>query len=241
MDLTPWGAPELAERLGGGHRNEVYRAGEWVVRQSRRSRASLEWELDLLDHLSVHGFLVPKVVPARDGRRHVDGMVMQEWLPGREPDDGDWPRVVEELRRLHALLPHWPPRPDGPGTHELLTVAQGGDVDLASMPADAVRACRTAWAGLTGATTVVHGDPCAANIRIQPDGRVGFLDWDEARVDHPWLDLADIPGMAVPRNAKEAVDAWEAVNAWFMEPTYARRRLAALTVDNPVDNRPGCG
>jgi hypothetical protein len=34
---------------------------------------------------------------------------------------------------------------------------------------------------------------CAANIRID-GGRVGLLDRDEARVDHPDLDLAEDPG-----------------------------------------------
>jgi Ser/Thr protein kinase RdoA (MazF antagonist) len=235
MDLSPWGSPPLGERLGGGHRNDVYRAGDWVVRRSRRSRASLEWELDLLDHLSRNGFTVPAVVPTQDGRRHVDGVVVQEWLPGREPADADWPLVADELRRLHTLMAGWPPRPDFPGTRELLTSDQGGDVDLTRMPASVVAACRKAWRALTGPTTVVHGDPCAANIRVQ-DRQVGLLDWDEARVDHPWLDLADLPGQQATATASAAINAWEAANAWFMEPTYARRRFARVPVDHFVDN-----
>lgn len=241
MDLTPWGAPPLGERLGGGHRNEAYRVGDdWVVRRSRRSTASLKWELNLLNHLSQHGFAVPEVVPTRDGRRHADGLVMQRWLPGHEPNPDEWPQVVHELRRLHALLTHWPPRPDLPGTRDLLTIDQGGDVDLASMPAEAAAACRNAWRELNGPLTVIHGDPCAANIRLF-EGSVGLIDWDEARVDHPWLDLADIPGLEVPAAAKAAIDAWEAANAWVMEPRYARERLARLAVDKSVDNRPTCG
>jgi Ser/Thr protein kinase RdoA (MazF antagonist) len=240
LDLTPWGAPPIGERLGGGHRNAVYRAGDWVVRRSRRSAYSLAWELNLLDHLAHNGFLVPKVVPAKDGRTHVDNVVVQEWLPGREPTHDDWPRVAQELRRLHALLADWPPRPDLPGTRDLLTTDRGGDVALTAMPPEAVTACRRAWQALTGPTTVIHGDPCAPNIRVLDD-RIGFLDWDEARVDHPWLDLADLPGLTVPPEATAAIDAWEAANAWLLEPGYARRRLARLPVDNFVDNYPGCG
>lgn len=241
MDLTPWGAPPLGERLGGGHRNDVYRVGDgWVVRRSRRSSASLEWELDLLEHLARHGFLVPEVVPTLDGRRHVGGVVMQRWLPGHEPTDADWPLVVAELHRLHELMKGWPPRPDFPGTRELLTIDQGGDVDLGVMPAGAVARCRAAWRALTGSATVIHGDPCAANVRVLAD-RIGLLDWDEARVDDPWLDLADIPGLEVPAAAKAAVDAWEVANAWVMEPPYARRRLDRMAVDKSVDNRPTCG
>ena len=236
MALTPWGSPPVGERLGGGHRNEVYRVGDdWVARRSRRSTASLEWELDLLDHLSHNGFVVAEVVPARDGRRHADGMVVQRWLPGDEPTADDWPLVTAELRRLHALMTGWPPRPDFPGTRELLTTTQGGDVDLTTMPAEAVTACRSTWRALTGPSTVIHGDPCAANIRVAGD-RIGFLDWDEARVDHPWLDLADIPGLTVPPEAKAAINAWEAACSWVMEPSYARRRLDAIAVDSSVDN-----
>ena len=48
------------------------------------------------------------------------------------------------------------------------------------------------WPGLAVVGTVT-GDPCAANIRID-GGRVGLLDRDEAHVDHPDLDLAEVPG-----------------------------------------------
>jgi aminoglycoside phosphotransferase (APT) family kinase protein len=132
----------------------------------------------------------------------------------------------------------WPPRPDFPGARELGD--HGGDVDLTAMPAEVVAVCRAAWRALTGPSTVIHGDPCAANIRIAGD-RVGFLDWDEARVDHPWLDLADIPNSTLPPRAKAAINAWEAANAWLLEPAYARRRLANIPVDNSVDNRSTCG
>jgi len=239
MDLSPWGKPPMVECLGGGHRNEVWRVGDdWVARRSRRSTASLEWELTLLDHLSRNGFTVPTVVPTRDGRRHVAGIVVQRWLPGHEPAGDEWSRVVAELRRLHTLMTDWPPRPDFPGARELGD--RGGDVDLTAMPAEVVAVCRTAWRALTGPSTVIHGDPCAANIRIDGE-RVGFLDWDEARVDHPWLDLADIPGSTLPPQAKAATNAWEAANAWLLEPAYARRRLANIPVDNSVDNRSTCG
>ena len=224
MDLSPWGSPAVLERLGG-HRNEVLRLeGDLVTRRSRRSTASLEWELSLLDHLGRNGFLVPEVVPA-DGRTHVDGVVVQRWLPGHEPTD--WTPVVAELRRLHTSMAGWPPRPGFPGTRDLLTADRGGDVDLTAMPDEAVAACRAAWRALEGPSTVVHGDPCAANIRIDGD-RVGFLDWDEARVDHPWLDLADIPGIDLPPAARAAVDAWEAANGWLVEPDYAQERLTHL-------------
>jgi aminoglycoside phosphotransferase (APT) family kinase protein len=99
------------------------------------------------------------------------------------------------------------------------------------MPPEAVATCRHAWAALSGPPAVVHGDPCAANVRVSEAG-IGFLDWDEARVDHPDLDLADLPGVELSggrnRIARAAVDAWEAAAGWRLEPAYARRRLAAI-------------
>ncbi len=60
-------------------------------------------------------------------------------------------------------------------------------------------------------------------------GRVGLLDWDESRVDHVELDLADLPNDGLVgdrlRVARTAADAWEAANGWVLEPAYARRRL----------------
>ncbi|WP_026220407.1 phosphotransferase enzyme family protein [Wenjunlia vitaminophila] len=235
--LRLWGDIEVVGRLGGGHRNEVLevrRDGERLVaRRSRRSAAALDWELDLLDFLAGHGFTVPAVVPAPDGRRHVRGVVVQRWLPGRPPGDDDWSRVAGELARLHALTRDWPQRPGFRSTAELLHRVRGGDVDLTAMPPTAVAACRRAWRRLADVPrAVVHGDPCPANIRVTGHG-VGFLDWDESRVDHITLDLADfpVPVLAEPylTTTRAALDAWEAANGWSLEPSYARDRLARLT------------
>lgn len=242
MNLSPWGPVTVVGQLSGGHRTRVVelrlRGERLVARITRRSAASLDWELDLLAFLAGHGFHVPAVVPAEDGRRHVDGVVVQRWLPGREPTGYDWPAVAAQLRRLHALTAGWPQRPGFRSTAELLVADQGGDVDLRAMPASAVEACRRAWAALASSaqspassSAVVHGDPCAANVRVSEAG-IGLLDWDEARVDHPDLDLADLPGPELPgernRIARAAVAAWEAAAGWRLEPSYARRRLAEL-------------
>lgn len=239
IDLSPWGAVMVVGRLAGGHRNEVLelrRRGERLVaRVTRRGPASLDWELDLMELLSANDFLIPEVVPADDGRRHVDGVVVQRWIGGRTPNAYDWPAVAELLQRLHALTAGLPQRPGFASTRDLLTADRGGDVDLTIMPPDAVTAVRAAWSRLDGPHTVVHGDPGESNIRVTDRG-VALLDWDEARVDHPDLDLADLPvpgGFPYPRNrhARAAVNAWEAAAGWTLEPRYARRRLAELLSD----------
>jgi hypothetical protein len=63
---------------------------------------------------------------------------------------------------------------------------------------------------------------------------VAFIDWDEARVDASILDVVDLPfsEQAVESErlllGRRAASAWEAANAWSLEPDYARRRLAEL-------------
>ncbi|MBH1936047.1 phosphotransferase [Streptomyces sp. AV19] len=235
--LHAWGEVDVVGRLGGGHRNEVLelrRKGERLVaRRTRRGSAALDWELDLLVFLGHHGFSVPTVVPCLDGRRHLHGVVVQRWMEGRPPVQGDWARVAAELSRMHALTKGWPQRPGFCSSTELLFREHGGDVDLSAMPEAAVDACRRAWRGMADVPqAVVHGDPGVGNIRVTEEG-VGFLDWDEARVDHVDLDLADLPDPGLPpdrlRVAQAAVNAWEAACSWSIEPAYARRRLAAIT------------
>ncbi len=234
--LAEWGRAVVAGPLGGGNRNTVaeirLHGQRMVARESVRSSASLDWEVALLDHLASHDLRVPVPVPALDGRRHVGGVMVQTWLDGDPPGPGDWPAVAATLRTLHRLTAGWPQRPGFASTLDLLTADRGGDVDLSAMPANAVTACRQAWAGLARAPqAVIHGDPGAANIRVS-DAGVGILDWDEARVDCTDLDLAELPDSDLPAErlalARTAATAWEAANGWLVEPSYARGQLALL-------------
>ena len=234
--LDSWGPLRMVGRLSGGYRNEVLEvrrgADRLVARRSRHSAASLSWEAGLLEHLARCGIRVPTVVPALDGRRHVDGVLVMSWLEGRSPQAADWPAVAATLRRVHEVTRGWPQRPGAASTRELQTTERGGAVDLTVMPADAVAACRRAWAALAGsAEAVVHGDPGPANIRVTASG-VGLLDWDESRVDATELDLAELPGADLPPDrlavVRAAATAWEAANGWTVEPSYARRQLALL-------------
>ena len=161
--LAAWGQLDVIGPLGGGHRNpvlELRRGRERLVaRRSRRPPASLDWEIGLLDHLTRRGLRVPVTVAALDGRRHVDGVIVQTYLDGAPPGPHDWPAVTAAVRRLHEITTGWPQRPGFASTQDLLTAGHGGDVDLSAMPAGVVTACRQAWAGLAGTPqAVVHGD-----------------------------------------------------------------------------------
>jgi Ser/Thr protein kinase RdoA (MazF antagonist) len=116
--LAAWGQLTVIGPIDGGNRNKVLelrRGGDrFAARHSRRQPASLDWEIDLLDHLARQGFRVSVIVPSLDGRRHIDGVVVQSWLHGAPPVPGDWRAIAAELRRLHQVSAGWPQRPGLP-------------------------------------------------------------------------------------------------------------------------------
>ena len=236
--VAAWAGVELLEPLTGGNRNQVLLArrgsGRLVVRRSGRPASALDWELDLLEHLAAQGIGVPRLVPADDGRRHVNGVLIQEFVAGVPPaSDADWRRIAETLAAVHRATTGWPQRPGFASARDLLMGTRGGDVALDAMPADAVRAVRGAWQPiLIGPQCAIHGDLGAGNILIGPAG-VTLLDWDESRVDVPWFDFAFLPEgtaeLPVPLDALvTAAVAWETATCWLPEPEYARRCLADL-------------
>jgi aminoglycoside phosphotransferase (APT) family kinase protein len=99
------------------------------------------------------------------------------------------------------------------------------------MPPEGVARCRAAWARLGGRQTcVVHGDPNPRNIRLTAE-RVALIDWDEAHVDVPDLDLVlphNAAGLddAAHDSAAQAWAAWEAAVCW--DDAHAVTRLAEV-------------
>lgn len=237
--LQGWGDIELRARLSGSHRSDVYladlRGRAVVVRRSSRAVAALEWELDLLDHLASEGLGVPRLVLTDDGRRQVERVTVQEFVAGDPPRSRrDWDCVVDALRAVHASTVGWAQRPGFASSQCPLTDDRGGDVRLDRMPVGVVEQVRVAWTAVQhGGSCVVHGDPAPGNIRMDA-GHAVLLDWDEARVDVAWFDLASLPiEAALPegldrRDVETAGIAWEAATCWSVEPEYARARAEAL-------------
>lgn len=238
LDVSAWPGLTLGPLVPGGHRNKVWTgrspSGRVAVRQSRRSPESLAWELDLLDDLERAGFLVASPVPTDDGARSVGGVVVQRWIDGREPETlSDWELVASELRRLHSLFADRAQRPGCCIAYELGRFSRSVDVDVEALPDDVAEELLEVFAGMQGGlVSVVHGDPGPSNLRITPDGRVGLLDWDESRVDVVDFDLAGLGVQVLDHDDHDrallALDAWEAANAWVVEPRYARERLLSL-------------
>ena len=188
------------ERLTGGVANDVWsvrvRGQLAVARLGTRSADDLAWETGLMQHLDREGLTVPVPIPTTDGRLFAGGLVVMTYVEGGPPEtEADWRRVASTLRRLHMLTEGWPQRPGWRSSIDLLTAETGTKIDLTAMPPEGVARCRAAWARLAGRrTAVVHGDPNPRNIRMTAD-RVAMIDWDEAHVDVPDLDLA------LPHNA----------------------------------------
>jgi Ser/Thr protein kinase RdoA (MazF antagonist) len=223
--------------LAGGVANDVWSVridGQLAVaRRGARSDADLAWETELLRYLHREGLIVPVPIPTRDGRLFADGVVVMTYVEGGQPEtEADWRRVADTLRRLHGLTQGWPQRPGWRSSADLLHAETGTKIDLGAMPPEGVARCRAAWARLVGRPTcVVHGDPNnTGNVRMTAD-RVGLIDWDEAHVDVPALDLV-LPHNAAGLDeaehdiAAQASDAWEAAVCWDDE--YAARRLAEV-------------
>jgi Ser/Thr protein kinase RdoA (MazF antagonist) len=235
--LGQWGDDAARiEPLTGGVANDVWSVrlgGRLAVgRLGARSDADLAWETDLLQHLDRAGLTVPVPIPTADGRLFADGLVVMTYVAGGPPGTpADWRRVAGTLRELHRLTRGWPQRPGWRSSTDLLHASTGTKVDLGAMPPEGVARCRAAWARLAGRPTcVVHGDPNVGNVRITAE-RVALIDWDEAHVDVPELDLV-LPGNAAGLdddaydNAAQASAAWEAAVCWG--GAYAIRRLAEV-------------
>ncbi len=238
--LKQWGDDVARiEPLTGGVANDVWSVrvnGRLAVgRRGVRSDADLAWETDLLVRLDREGLTVPVPIPTTDGRLFADGVVVMTWLEGGPPEtEADWRRVAETLRRLHRLTSGWPQRPGWRSSTDLLHAETGTRINLGAMPPEAVACCRAAWARLAGRQTcVVHGNPSAANILMTAEW-VGLIDWDEAHVDVPDLDLV-LPHNAAGLDdeahdiAAQASAAWEAAVCWDDE--YSVKRLAEVRAD----------
>jgi Ser/Thr protein kinase RdoA (MazF antagonist) len=235
--LKQWGDDVARiEPLAGGVANDVWTVrvnGHLAVaRLGVRTDADLAWETELLERLHREGLTVPVPIATTDGRLFADGVVVMTYVEGGPPKtEADWRRVADTLRQLHRLTAGWPQRPGWRSSTDLLHAETGTKIDLGAMPAEGVARCRAAWARLVGRQTcVVHGDPNPGNIRMTAD-RVALIDWDEAHVDVPDLDLA-MPHNAAGLDAEaydiatQASAAWEAAVCWDDE--YAVKRLAQV-------------
>jgi Ser/Thr protein kinase RdoA (MazF antagonist) len=207
----------------------VYRAG-W------RTRAEIEYELDLIAHLDREGIAVARPVARRDGAlvqevRAPEGVrqvVLFRYVAGVEPGLGEEDGMLfgATLARIHAAAARFSSR------HERAPVAFHGMLDrplaaVAPAPArrpdlwadllassDRLRAALRAWPDGALSLGVLHGDYQPKNARLveRQDGeggpRVTILDFDHCGPGWCAYDLAVYRHAALRREGGET--AWRA-------------------------------
>jgi Ser/Thr protein kinase RdoA (MazF antagonist) len=188
----------------------------------------------LLQHLDREGLTVPVPIPTMDGRLFADGLMVMTYVEGSPPrTEADWRRVADTLRQLHRLTQGWPQRPGWRSSSDLLHAETGTKIDLAAMPPRPWRDAGPHGRGSWGVRAcVVHGDPNPGNVRMTAE-RVALIDWDEAHVDVPDLDLVlpfNAAGLASDAHdiAGQAWPQWEAAVCWGDD--HAVKRLADSSI-----------
>lgn len=196
----------------------VLDTGDWVFRVPRRPAvaAALRVERRLL------ALLAPRLpLPVPDLSLHTlrDGTpyAMAPRLPGESATCDDAPAIGAEIAALLTALHAVDPTDAAllglamPGTLDLDLLADRAAAEVVPLLAwDAVAALRAAFAVLRepiAAPVVVHADLGLSNVLVS-DGRVsGVLDWTDAHVGDPAMDLAwfvQCLGVAAARSALAA-------------------------------------
>lgn len=194
-----WFGEDSAPTLVRGSANVVCvqdtPTGRYVVRLApphTSERATLEAELDWLDHLAEAGLRVPQSLPSRAGRRveHIDGphgsyaTVVLDYMHGDVLDAEEvtddqvrlWGRALGEVHAAGGRA-HVGSRPDWRDTVATLGSRLPGDDEAA----------RRVWRRVTDALQrlpvdegygLIHGDAELDNV-VWDQGRPSFIDFDD--------------------------------------------------------------
>ncbi|MGW5385330.1 phosphotransferase enzyme family protein [Nocardia sp. NPDC003963] len=189
-----WGYRGDSERLFGGEESAAYRIGEVVVRIGSRQRDPRETEW--CHTIAAAARAVPEVVaplPRADGTtvEMVAGRPVTVWplIDGQWTDSTDPVQRTEAaglLARVHrALAGHRPPPRPHPAFLEIGLDGTPSDV-LPDPGLDRWLAAFTA----TARAQPLHGDYYEGNVLSRDGHVVAVIDWDEALVGPPELEVA---------------------------------------------------
>jgi Ser/Thr protein kinase RdoA (MazF antagonist) len=191
--------------LRGGYANDVLRleaAGKPYVLRVKHPPIVAEgiaWEHDLVGRLAELIAIVPAPLPARDGSTFFlhdrFAVSLLPFVEGRTAEQDDDLAVARALGRLHGAAASLS-RSQRPALAPLAQI----EWPVARLPSrlaawvsklEAARDWAIRWTSeLAAATAPIHGDFFPGNVLVA-DGRVtAVLDWEEARVDWPAIDLA---------------------------------------------------
>ncbi len=209
-------------------------------------------------YLTAQGFPAPRPLAGRDGRLYYpygDRFVyLYEHIPGEHPRPcaAFYQRFGELLARLHSLqvsseTPRSAYRPEEslPIVREALLRADSftGEVDLLSP--DARRAilpellekidCFPSFDRLPQA--IIHTDPWLENLIETPTGDLYLIDWEDAGVSYPLLDVGYVLSYMVTFTARDRA-MWDIAgppSGPDGHPDWGREFLAAYQSIRPLD------
>ncbi len=200
--LDAWGAAVLGPMPGGG-RSRLWRVEicgvAHVAREGAACEPSLRWLWRLQAVAARAGVRLASMVPSQSGALTVAGWTVEPWLEGTPGVEADLPGVRRALRRMHRATRDWPERP-GP--------VRRAPVRLPGVPERAA----------------VHGDVHVGNLVRLAGGGVALIDWEEARIGDPRLDL----GFSRDAAGQAAHSVAEVQACWWAEPQRARRMARRL-------------
>ncbi|MFC3614094.1 phosphotransferase [Lutimaribacter marinistellae] len=221
-------------------------------RPGYRSDAELASELDWMAMLARSGLIVPRPVPRSDGgfigRSEEHRVSLLTWLDGKPIGEvgrlaaGLNPRALsravgEEMARMHDLTDDWTP-PQGFVRPDWRAVGLIGDdplwgrfwehPHLTSIQRDMfLRARKAAGRALERMDLdagLIHADLLAENV-IEHEGRIAFIDFDDAAIGYRDFELATFLLKFLDR------DYYADMRAGLLEGYSARRRVQPEHLD----------
>lgn len=229
-DIAAFGRFHPLRPLPGGHRNVVWLVegaqGLFVAKSTRRTEAQLHWLAAPQAAARAAGLVVPASLETDDGRMAPGGWTLEPFVPGPVARPGDLAALAPRIAAFHDRTRHIPQRPGFTALSDLQDQARSGDVNLAGLPHDLRQRLRAAWAHVSDRPLcAIHGDLSAGNI-VMTDAGPALLDWDEARVDHAFLDHI---ALSKPDPTERLAHlALEIAACWSVEPHRAQELLARL-------------
>ena len=232
--LAAFGDLAPVRPLPGGHRNAVWlvqgEGGLWVAKSTRRTEAALAWLAPLQDAARMAGFVVPDLRQTKRGHAP-EGWTLERHVTGTVPSARDMNALSPMIAAFRGQQPRLPQRPGFCSLPDLLHLSHGGDIALEDLPQEVRTLCRAAWHPFANAPVLpIHGDLTASNILMTAQGPALF-DWDEARVDLPFLDEIALRPLSTAETRAHL--ALEIASGWRLEPERAPSLFPRLRASLP--------
>jgi Ser/Thr protein kinase RdoA (MazF antagonist) len=199
------GPIEVGEPLAGGYANDVLRieagGSSYVLRVKHPpvDAGSIAWEHDLLGRLAERLEIVPAPIRTRDGSTFLlhdrFAISLLPLVKGRIAEDQDGRAAAKALGEIHAAGAELSlrQRPAASRLSELEWPPARLPSGLASwLPQlEAGRRWAIEWTSEISATAgLIHADFFPGNLLVDDGRATAVLDWEEARLDWPAIDLA---------------------------------------------------